>query len=1474
SLLDLNITWTNTASPAPDVTIISPLSGTFADVTPMLNFSVTGGTAANVWYTINGGEEQEVCSSCSGNFDEVLYLKEGSYSIVVYTDNFFGAQKSDSVSFTIDMNGNYFDTYLDDSQGWSLSGPWWEYGNISYSDPTGGIVLNETFENSSVLNDWTMNNGDWEITGGEMQETSNADGSIVTYDNLNLQAGENYNITLVYYDRDDDESGIIFRYIDNDNFYKCSFYNAYGTNTPSENYYGLTKWEDGSPTVFDDGVYDVEDQEHIITVTIVEDNITCYLDGQVAYNVFDNSWDGGKVGIYNYYDQNTGYDDFIITTWEDELPSFISYPITTLQNIVEVTDVSWNNYSDNSGDEMSVEISTDGGANWHSAINGNGLGTLELDNDLVYRVNFNTLGESLLSLLDLNISWTHTASPPPSISVEPFASVIADTTPVFNVSIDGFAKTFWYTINDGEENIICEDCGPGQFEVSLLLEEEEYDVDFYANNSVGTESVEEVLFEVNMNKNYFDSFLDSSQIADLDGSVWMEGNITFEVERVGVYDDFDDGALDENWTTYSSNSYSDIGVRDELSYSGSYSVVADSANNGNYELSELITNYDFSGASDISLSFWYYDSGDEDDSGSDHSNHQNADAVYFTCDGNYWYHLVNLFGTSSWQQVDVDVSSDADFCETVDSNFAIKFTQYDNYGLNSDGIAWDNINISAFAGESSVVSYAINVSQSIRKISDIRWNTVGEDALNTIEIELSVDGGYNWFSVANGGFATGFDADNSLVYRASFSVADSRSMSLLDLNITWEEPPSIEIQYPENNYVYNFPITKMNYSISVSGSETLDSCWWTNDSGVTNYSVTCGNDIITSSVDGVNYWDVYANDSAGSVGGDSVQFIIDTAAPEIIFMNQTTSPVDEGSNFSVGVNVTDSNTESVWIVIWESVVGGTEKFSGFLSNLFGDIFGIDIPIDSGYDLIHNYTIYANDSTGLISNYSGDFSVLKMFFTLDNNPFYSDGISEVFVSGYLGLTDGADVINHPFNIWYEGGLIPFENLTAYGTYSSELNFTGQNDLFDGSLLVNVSDAGGYLTLDGANTSGSIKGIIDAGALVDWGAAEWSLLSDSCSDTINYYDGVSWGYSGTHDTYIDEDNPTTNYGSSNDLRLDTSPVYRTLLKFEDIFGYGLNKIPYDSSISNADLNVYVYDGGNPFAVYQILEDWEESSATYNGRLPGQTWESIGCAGLPSRDTTLLGMIDTSSTGSKSLEITNLVSSWSNGSGENYGVVFNPGSSNEVVLRSSEYVTVSNRPSLDVTFSSTSCAGIEVYVRTSQDGNSWSEWSELKEGDEIIDSYGVSRYLEYDIVMGSFSSTIKPLFYDIEFNYSAIVTDANGLFNYSFIATDVFGTYDLNFTSGFRTIFAYEDAELKVQSGIDPIVELVNPVDGSWFDDGFVSLIYNATDLNDNLEASSLVVDDVWVMNNQSQMNNGLNYFNYTFSEGCHVWHVNVS
>ena len=153
-----------------------------------------------------------------------------------------------------------------------------------------------------------------------------------------------------------------------------------------------------------------------------------------------------------------------------------------------------------------------------------------------------------------------------------------------------------------------------------------------------------------------------------------------------------ESGITSNWSVYGTGTNFTT-ANDTDAHTGTYSLIMQSSVASSNALNEIKTTVNFSGSTYVNLDFYGREWTDEDNAASDHTDHENADGVYFTCDGSYWYALDTLALTASWVEHSYVVSDDPDFCGTTNSSFAIKFSQYDNYPLTSDGIGIDDINI-------------------------------------------------------------------------------------------------------------------------------------------------------------------------------------------------------------------------------------------------------------------------------------------------------------------------------------------------------------------------------------------------------------------------------------------------------------------------------------------------------------------------------------------------------------------------------------------------------------------------------------------------------------------------------------------------------------------------------------------------------------------------------------------------------------
>jgi hypothetical protein len=1207
--------------------------------------------------------------------------------------------------------------------------------------------------------------------------------------------------------------------------------------------------------------------------------------------------------------------------------SFVAYHINTTGPITSISNITWNEDNTDENNTIRVEISPDNGLVWYNATNG--LGVL-LDNpghSLLYRVVFSSSELSnIISLLDMNISWSDTVSAAPGIVINSpqIGVTVADVTPTLNVTLDGTAKNLWYTLGASPTRyIICTDCG-GEQTTFLHLEEGSYTVNVYANNSIGDQTSNSTSFTVDMDRNYYDSFGDNSSFTTFGDIIWGVGNISFSSLKTYKQSDFSDNQSNIYQTDSS-------GAPHYFLLAGPFTASAqwnfDPCGTPNLEPLAVLCNGinvtvgNFSGG-DVCLD----QSWTEQFNGGTWPFGWDLDDDYFVGDPNQVFGYGQIYVWSNTADSDVRIRydkddtmwlyvndvkqtlSDATSCEgaVADENFVdisfeagwnkITWAVADDGGLydiyfrfvdRNDNARVFNYTTSHPLGDSeSIIAYSINTTQAIKNINNITWNEDNTDENNTILVELSVNNGANWYSVVSGQNLSGFSANDSLTYRVTFTLSDFRTISLLDMNISWSEPPSITIIYPTAT-TYGSQIVEMNYSLVVAAGESADSCWYSLDGGNTTTLITCGQNITgISSNEGSNTWLVYANDSEGSVGFDSVTFIVDSSAPNITFINQTdengeivdeSNPLDQGENLTIYVNVTDDNVDSVWIVVWDTIKGGTEKARIFFTYVAGFLWKAIIPTDYTWDnLIYQYTIYANDSAGYESEYDGNFTLMRMEMNLTLVPNPSNGTGNVSALGHVNFTNGSVVGNWPINLYLDGSLLLSNNLSvppAYGPAGTVLNFTDtSSDDFNEGIFNQTRTDGENITLSNGNASGYFVKTLDAGARVEWESVSWQYVGRACSGIMTYREGDSRSFAGTYDTYISGDAPTTNYGDSADLLADTSPAYRSLIMF-DVLGYGAYKIPYDSTINGANITVQVYDAGDNPSVYEVLENWTESQATYNNRLTGTAWSSTGCAAFPSRSNTLESTMS-GSLGASTFDITNAMRRWTNQTSDNYGIVIHPSGSNGLNIRSSEYATQNQRPLLTVGFSSSDCTTIRVLVRTSNDELTWSDWQQVDNGGTFADPNNASRYLQYKIEMAAVNTSFTPTLKEILVNYTAILTDSNGNYNYAFASPTAFDTYQICANTSYGTMDSGVCSILSVQSGVNPEVDLISPNDGLWFAYGNLTLIYNVSDLNDDIVNTTLIINGLWNQTNSSAIFNGLyNNFTINFTSGRYNWTVHA-
>ena len=229
---------------------------------------------------------------------------------------------------------------------------------------------------------------------------------------------------------------------------------------------------------------------------------------------------------------------------------------------------------------------------------------------------------------------------------------------------------------------------------------------------------------------------------------------------------FESGALDQYWITYSTGDGRIRVLSTNTPHSGTYHLTMDDATSGGYSTNEAWLHLDLSGETDVDLDFWWKEFGDETHS---------QDGVYFSDDGGTSFVMVQTLGGSqyvnnTWNSFSLDLDALAGSNGlTLSSTFVVKFEQYDNYPMTSDGHAFDDISVTAVGGgptyitsetepndssgsSNGPVGTGVSVSGSISSSSDEDWFYFDVNTAGNVNIELAIGSSadLDWFLYDSG----------------------------------------------------------------------------------------------------------------------------------------------------------------------------------------------------------------------------------------------------------------------------------------------------------------------------------------------------------------------------------------------------------------------------------------------------------------------------------------------------------------------------------------------------------------------------------------------------------------------------------------------------------------------------------------------------------------------------------------------------
>ncbi len=134
--------------------------------------------------------------------------------------------------------------------------------------------------------------------------------------------------------------------------------------------------------------------------------------------------------------------------------------------------------------------------------------------------------------------------------------------------------------------------------------------------------------------------------------------------------------------------------------------------------------------------------------------------------------------------------------------------------------------------------------------------------------------------------------------------------------------PFLNIISPQNTN-YNMELSSIDYTVS-DAEDNLDSCWYSLDNGITNTSMVCGENITgIISEQGDNTWSVWANDSSGYLGNDSVIFFVDSLSPNVTIEFPVGGANYNNITLDLNFSVVEDNLDSCWYSLDNGITNTT-----------------------------------------------------------------------------------------------------------------------------------------------------------------------------------------------------------------------------------------------------------------------------------------------------------------------------------------------------------------------------------------------------------------------------------------------------------------------------------------------------------------------------------------------------------------------
>ena len=216
-----------------------------------------------------------------------------------------------------------------------------------------------------------------------------------------------------------------------------------------------------------------------------------------------------------------------------------------------------------------------------------------------------------------------------------------------------------------------------------------------------------------------------------------------------------------------------------------------------------------------------------------------------------------------------------------------------------------------------------------------------------------------------------------------------------------------------------------------------------------------------------------------------------------------------------------------------------------------------------------------------------------------------------------------------------------------------------------------------------TVGDLYGAAPSGLSAKATPIVGAFATDPALTTRTFRRGAA-GYTGAHDTWIDQSAPAAAHDSDTIIVTDGSPLRQALIRFEDVFGFGPGQVPQGATILAAKLSLLTGPSSangdlssSLMSVHRMLTPWPDG-ATWNSMVGGISTNGVEAAAaydyrhLPNTlDTWCI------------FDVTETVQAWSTDPAGNHGWAVMPAGTDGWRWMSSETSALADRPVLEITY-----------------------------------------------------------------------------------------------------------------------------------------------------------------------------------------------